>query len=87
MCFPPLTWQTYDFEVTPAKYENGEKVANAKIVVKHNGVKIQDAELEHETPGGKNEKSEATETTGRGLYLQGHGNKVQYRNVWIKYND
>ena len=87
MCFPPLTWQTYDFEVTPAKYEDGKKVANAKIVVKHNGVKIHDAELQHETPGGKNEKDEATETTGRGLYLQGHGNKVQYRNVWIKYND
>ena len=87
MCFPPLTWQTYDFDVTPAKYEDGKKVANAKIVVKHNGVKIHDAELQHETPGGKNEKDEATETTGRGLYLQGHGNKVQYRNVWIKYND
>ncbi|MDD3590794.1 MAG: DUF1080 domain-containing protein [Thermoguttaceae bacterium] len=87
MCFPPLTWQTYDFDVTPAQYENGKKVANAKIVVKHNGVQIHDAELANETPGGKNENDEATETTGRGIYLQGHGNKVQYRNIWIKYND
>lgn len=87
MCYPPLTWQTYDFEVTPAKYEDGKKVANAHIVVKHNGVKIQDAELAHETPGGKNEASEAKETTGRGLFLQGHGNKVQYRNIWMKYKD
>lgn len=87
MCFSPLTWQTYDFEVTPAKYEDGKKVANAHIVVKHNGIQIHDAELAHETPGGKNEADEAKETTGRGLYLQGHGNKVQYRNIWIKYAD
>ncbi len=87
MCFSPLTWQTYDFEVTPAKYEDGKKVANTHIVVYHNGVKIHDAELAHETPGGKNEKDEATETTGRGLYLQGHGNKVQYRNIWLQYQD
>ncbi|MBQ9875389.1 MAG: DUF1080 domain-containing protein [Thermoguttaceae bacterium] len=87
MCFPPLTWQTYDFDVTPAKYEDGKKVANAHIIVKHNGVQIHDAELEHETPGGKNEKDEATETTGRGIFLQGHGNKVQYRNIWMKYKD
>ncbi len=87
MCFPPLTWQTYDFDVTPAKYEDGKKVANARIIVKHNGVQIHDAELKHETPGGKNEKDEANEKDGRGLYIQGHGNNVQYRNIWMKYND
>ncbi len=87
MCFPPLVWQTYDIDVTPAKFEDGKKVANAHLVVKHNGVLIHDAELQHETPGGKNEKDEATETTGRGLYLQGHGNNVQYRNIWIQYLD
>ncbi len=87
MCYPPLKWQTYDFDVQPAKYENGKKVANAVITVKHNGVVVHDkAELQHETPGGKNEKAEST-GEARGLYLQGHGNKVQYRNVWIKYND
>ncbi|MDO5308919.1 MAG: DUF1080 domain-containing protein [Planctomycetia bacterium] len=85
MCYPPLTWQTYDFDVTPAKFnDQGEKVENAKITVKHNGVVIHDnAELQHETPGYKNEKNEAGEA--RGLYLQGHGNKVQYRNIWIQY--
>ena len=86
-CLPPLTWQTYDFDVTPAKFnEKGEKVANAVITVKHNGILVHDkAVLEHETPGGKTEKTEAGEA--RGVFLQGHGNKVQYRNIWIKYND
>lgn len=83
MCFPPLTWQTYDFEFTPPKYEDGKKVANTKLTVKHNGVVIhKDMEFEKETPGCKREADEA-----RGVYLQGHGNKVQYRNIWIKYND
>ena len=83
MCFPPLTWQTYDIDVTPPKYEDGKKVENARITVKQNGVVIHDnVELPKETPGCKAEADEA-----RGLYLQGHGNKVQYRNIWLKYKD
>lgn len=86
-CFPPLTWQTYDFDVEPAKFnDKGEKIADAVITVKLNGITIHDkADLKHETPGGKTEKTEAGEA--RGVFLQGHGNKVQYRNIWIKYND
>ena len=73
--------------MNPAKFnEKGEKVANAVITVKQNGILVHDkAVLEHETPGGKTEKTEAGEA--RGVFLQGHGNKVQYRNIWIKYND
>ncbi|MDO5566977.1 MAG: DUF1080 domain-containing protein [Planctomycetia bacterium] len=81
MCFPPLTWQTYDIDFTPAKYENGKKVANARVTVMHNGIMIQyDLELPQQTPGRLKEADEA-----RGVYLQGHGNKVQYRNIWVQY--
>jgi hypothetical protein len=81
MCFPPLTWQTYDFDFTPAKYDGNNKVANARITVKLNGVVIHDnIELPKETPGRKGEGPEPL-----GLYLQGHGNKVQYRNIWLQY--
>jgi hypothetical protein len=81
MCFPPLTWQTYDIEFTPAKYEGNNKVANARVTVVHNGVKIHDnIEFQKETPGRKREGAEPL-----GVYLQGHGNKVQYRNIWLKY--
>ena len=81
MCYPPLTWQTYDIDFTPAKFADGKKVENARVTVRHNGVVIHDnLELEHETPGCLGEADEA-----RGLYLQGHGNKCQYRNIWLQY--
>ncbi|MDR0391006.1 MAG: DUF1080 domain-containing protein [Planctomycetaceae bacterium] len=84
MCYPPLQWQTYDIDFTPAKFDDGgKKIANARMTVKHNGVVIhENFEPRHETPGCKKETSEA-----RGLYLQGHGNKVQFNNLWIKYKD
>jgi hypothetical protein len=79
MCFPPLTWQTYDIDFTAAKYEGDKKVQNARITVKHNGVVIaDDVELPHATPGRHDEGPQPD-----GLYLQGHGNPVVYRNIWV----
>ena len=81
MCFPPLTWQTYDIDFTPPQWDGNRKTANARVTVKHNGVVIHDnVELTNNTPGRKNEGPEPL-----GVYLQGHGNKVQYRNIWLQY--
>ncbi len=80
MCFPPLSWQTYDIEFTAAKYdEAGKKVKNATATIKHNGVVIhENVDMKNGTPGrlpeGKSQE---------GLYLQGHGNPVVYRNIWV----
>jgi len=80
MCFPPLTWQTYDIKFTAPKYKDGNKVANAKVEVRHNGVVIHpEFELAHATPGRDKEGP-----APRPFYLQGHGNKVEYRNIWVK---
>lgn len=79
MCLPPLTWQTYDIDFTAPRFEDGKKVAMARITVRHNGVVIHDdVEIPEGTPGGTNGESE----TGP-LFLQDHGNPVRYRNVWI----
>jgi hypothetical protein len=80
MAFPPLTWQTYDVKFTAPKYQDGKKVSNAKVEVRHNGVLIHpEFELSHATPGRQDEGPGP-----RPFYLQGHGNRVEYRNVWVK---
>ncbi|NQU19700.1 MAG: DUF1080 domain-containing protein [Candidatus Nealsonbacteria bacterium] len=79
MCLPPMTWQTYDVDFTAPKYEDGKKTANARVVLKHNGVVIHDFEPPRGTPGRKPEGPGP-----RGIHLQGHGNHVLYRNVWLE---
>lgn len=82
MCFPPLTWQTYDIDFTAAKWEGDKKVRNARITVKHNGVIIHnDLELPRHTPGRKQEAPGP-----EALFLQDHGNPVVYRNIWAVKN-
>ncbi|MBM3836836.1 MAG: DUF1080 domain-containing protein [Verrucomicrobia bacterium] len=80
LCYPPLTWQTYDIDFVAARFdETGKKTKNAIVTLKHNGVTIHDRlELKGPTPGGKKEDS-----SGGPLQLQGHGNPVFYRNIWV----
>lgn len=80
MCYPPLSWQTYDIDFTAAKFDSeGKKTENARVTIRHNGVLIHDdLELPKETPGGV-----SGETSDPGpLYLQDHGNPVVFRNIW-----
>jgi len=80
MCFPPLSWQTYDISFTAAKFDDqGKKTANARMTVKHNGVTIHDdVELPKSTTA-----APMKEGPGPGpLYLQDHGNQIRYRNIW-----
>jgi Domain of Unknown Function (DUF1080) len=81
MCFPPLSWQTYDIEFRAARFAPDEKTKrqNAVVTVRHNGVPIQyELELKHPTPGG----NRADEHAGP-IFLQNHGNPVRFRNIWI----
>lgn len=81
MCFPPLVWQTYDIDFTAAKYDTaGAKTANARLTVRHNGVLIhENLELKTNTPG--NGRKE--DASGGPFFLQGHGNPVYFRNIWV----
>jgi hypothetical protein len=80
MCLPPLAWQTYDIDFKAARYDQrGQKVTNARVTVRHNGVLIHDdLELPGATPGKRGEGPQ-----GDALYLQGHGNPVVFRNIWV----
>jgi len=81
MCFPPLIWQTYDAEFTNAIQDaDGNQVANARLTLRHNGVIIHENLEIHGPTGGHRNEPEGTPGV---LKLQGHGNPLQFRNVWI----
>lgn len=79
MCFPPLSWQTYDVEFAAAKFDDkGEVTAPAKVTIRHNGVVIHDnRELKPTPGGGRNDQKPGP------LFLQNHGDPVRFRNIWI----
>ncbi len=82
MCFPPMSWQTYDIDFIAAKFnDKGEKTADAKITVRHNGVIVQnDVALPRTTRASP--IKDITPEPGP-LHLQNHGNPVRFRNIWL----
>jgi hypothetical protein len=80
MCYPPLQWQTYDIDFKAAKFDGDKKTANAVLSVWHNGVLIHDKVELSKGPTGGGQKE--TDTPGP-YQLQGHGGRVQYRNIWV----
>ncbi len=81
MCLPPLAWQTYDIDLTAARYnDKKEKTQNAHMTVKHNGLTIHDDyELPRLCQGGASQ-----EYPGKGPFqLQWHSNPVVFRNIWL----
>jgi hypothetical protein len=79
-CKPPLQWQTYDVTFRKARKEGDKVVQKARVTVVQNGIKIIDDVEVGTTPGGVGTR----EGEDGPLMLQDHGNKVQYRNIWIK---
>jgi uncharacterized protein (TIGR03000 family) len=83
MCLPALQWQTYDIDFTNAVPDptNPKKVAqHSRITAKHNGVVILDNfEIPRPTGGAWGQP----EGTPGPLLLQGHGNPLQFRNIWV----
>lgn len=80
-CKPALQWQTYDISFRAPRVENGKVVEKARVTVRQNGVLIHDDREIDPTPGGLD--TDATKTSGP-LWLQDHGDAVQYRNIWLK---
>jgi hypothetical protein len=81
VCYPPGQWQTYDITFQAARFDgSGNKQKDAVVMVLHNGVTIHDQRpIPHPTGGALD--SNVSEPGG--VYLQDHGNLVQFRNIWL----
>jgi len=81
MCAPPGQWQTYDVTFSAPRFDSaGKMVSNPALTVLHNGVLIQD-KTQAKGPTTASLGGKATEPGP--LYLQDHGNPVEYRNIWV----
>ncbi len=80
MCLPPLQWQAYDVDFNSALMKDGKKVRNAILTARLNGVTIHEKlEINGKTGGSRGEP----EGTPGVIKLQGHGNPLQFRNIWL----
>lgn len=82
MCFPPLSWQTYDIEFQAAEFDaTGTKVSDAWITVRHNDVIIHEKQKlpKRTTASPVKEGPEAGP-----IFLQNHGNPIRFRNIWVQ---
>ncbi|MEO2015418.1 MAG: DUF1080 domain-containing protein [Fuerstiella sp.] len=81
MCFPPLSWQTYDIEYHVANFDDdGKKQKNASMTVKHNGVVVHD---KLDLPRGTRAAPVKEGPEDGPIYLQNHGNPIRFRNIWL----
>ena len=81
MCAPPGQWQTYDITFQAPRFDaSGSKIRQARATVLHNGVPIHQYIT---LPGPTGGALDTNEQMPGPLYLQDHGNPVQYRNIWL----
>ena len=79
-CKAPGTWQSFDIEFHQPEYTDGRKTAPAWVTVVHNGIKVHDGAKMYQPTA----SALLGDASGPGpILLQGHGDPVQFRNIWL----
>ena len=81
-CKPPEQWQTYDITFHAPRVDGQGKVTqDGHVTVVHNGVTVIDNGAFGKTTDGAMDQKIGEPGP---LRLQDHGNKVRFRNIWLK---
>ena len=84
-CVPPGDWHNFDVVFETPKYENGKLMKPATMTVFHNGLLVH---LRQEMQGPTQHRALASYAQPHGpkgpLVLQDHGDRVQFRNIWVR---
>ncbi|MCY3857328.1 MAG: DUF1080 domain-containing protein [Gammaproteobacteria bacterium] len=84
-CVPPGMWHSFDVVFETPEYENGALAKPAAMTVFHNGVLVH---LRQQMQGPTQHRALASYAEPHGpkgpLVLQDHGDKVQFRNIWVR---
>ena len=84
-CVAPGEWHVYDIVFEAPRFEDGKLLAPAYVTVFHNGLLVH---LRQEIQGPTQHRALASYATAHDsigpLVLQDHGDKVQFRNIWVR---
>jgi hypothetical protein len=82
---PPSQWQTYDIIFTAPEFDENKKlVSPAYFTVIHNNVLIHNHVEVRGPTLNVGETEYEYHDPKMPIFLQDHGNKVRYRNIWIR---
>lgn len=83
MTYPPLQWQTYRILFSAPRFDgDGNKIADARVTVVHNGLRVQD---DVPLSSGTGRASALEEVPTAPINFQRHGPQpsVVFRNIWL----
>lgn len=83
-CLRPGQWQSYDVIFTAPVFEGSKLIAEGRITVLHNGVLVHDHTKILGPTGHRVALPYKPHAPHLPLMLQGHGNPVEFRNIWIR---
>jgi len=78
---PPGQWQSFDIVFRPPRFAGEKLVADGRFTVWHNGVLIQD---NVKILGRTNDPRPMPREYALPFFLQDHGGKVSFRNIWVR---
>ena len=84
-CVPPGAWHVYDIVFESPRYDSGKLVAPAFMTVFHNGVVVQHRQrIQGPTKHRALTNYDEPHGPEGPLVLQDHGDRVRFRNIWIR---